>query len=402
MHDLAFSLADLLGPVSPGEFFSAYWEQRPLAVRRGRPDYYDSVLTLGDVDRLLFSHEQRYPAVRLAKVGAKFAPATFTEDIPWGGSTFNGVVEADRLLAEYRAGATIVVDALHRTWKPLTLLCKNLEVELNHPTQVNIYLTPANAQGFGQHYDTHDAFLLQIAGRKHWRIYESALHLPLASQPWDPERYPVGELIEEIDFQPGDLIYMPRGFVHEGMTSDSHSLHVTLGIGAYTWIDVLAEALNRCRRDPRFRESLPVGFNRLDGAGPAMQAKLEELARALAEAGTAEELFAQLDERFVNSRRPVLEGQIASAGRLEALSLATVMRRPAHIVYRVDANDEAVRLRFHGKQLSFPAFVEPAVRHVADHAEFRIGDLPDVLDDQSKLVFSRRLAAEGFLWPAGA
>lgn len=394
-----YNLADLLGDVNHEQFFGTYWEQRPLVLHRGQPGYYASILTLDDIDRLLFSQEQRYPAVRLAKVGSKFSPSSFSEDISWGGSSFTGVIQPDRLLAEYRDGATIIVDALHRTWKPLTLLCKQLEVELNHPTQVNIYLTPANAQGFGQHYDTHDAFILQIAGRKHWRIYESPLHLPLSSQPWDPDKYAIGELIEEVDLEPGDLIYLPRGFVHEAMTSDTQSLHVTLGISAYTWMDVFAEALDRCRSDERFRDSLPVGFGGPNGVA-GMQGRFEELASALAGVATAEDLLRRLDDRFVDSRRPLLEGQIAASERLDRLTAESVVHRPDHIAFRMEQHDEVVSLRFNGKQLSFPALVEPSLRFIAERNELRIGSLPDELDDDSKLVLVRRLAREGFLWPA--
>lgn len=407
MPDRSLNLTDLLGPVDRDQFFATYWERRPLVVRRGQSDHYAQLLTLEDIDRLLFAQEQRYPSVRLAKVGASFPRSSFTEDIPWGGSSFDGVIRSDALLAEYRAGATIIVDALHRAWKPLALLCKHLEAELNHPTQVNIYLTPPGAQGFGQHYDTHDAFILQTAGHKHWRIYEAPLRLPLPSQPWDPARYPVGELIEEVDLQQGDLIYIPRGFVHEAMTSDAQSLHVTLGINAYTWMDVFAELLNRCRQDARFRESLPVGFGDLDGTSPdgtapAMQAKLAELATALAGIAGPEDLFARLDERFVDSRRPLLEGRIAAADRLAAIDRDTVLRRPPHVVFRLRADDHAVRLRFHGKELRFPAFVEPALRYIAEHLELSVGALPGDLDDDGKLVLARRLVREGFLWPADA
>ncbi len=402
MRDPSFGLTDLLGPVDRETFFATSWERWPLVVRRGRRNHYAQLLTLEDIDRLLFAQEQRYPSVRLAKVGSSFPPSSFTEDIAWGGSSFHGVIKTDALLTEYRAGATIIVDALHRTWKPIALLCKSLEAELNHPTQVNVYLTPPDAQGFGRHYDTHDAFILQIAGRKHWRIYESALHLPLPSQPWDPARYDVGALIEEVALEPGDLIYIPRGFVHEAMTSDTQSLHVTLGINAYTWMDVFAEALSRCRQDARFRESLPVGFGSLDGTAPAMQAKLAELATALAGIAGVEDLFARLDERFVDSRRPLLDGQIAAVDRLAAVDSDTVLRRLPHVVFRLRADGDAVRLRFQGKELRFPAFVEPALRHIAEHPEVRVGALPNALDADGKLVLARRLIREGFLWPADA
>ncbi len=397
MTDDPFSLAELLTPIDKDEFLATSWERRPLVVARGRPDYYAGVLTLDDVDQLLFTRELHYPAVRLAKVGASFSPASFTENVAWGSRTFDGVIRADTLLAEYRAGATIIVDALHRTWKPLTLLCRSLEAELNHPTQVNIYLTPANAQGFGQHYDTHDAFILQIFGQKHWRIYDAPLQLPLGSQPYDSSKHPTGELIAEVTLAPGDLIYIPRGYVHEATTSGSPSLHVTLGILAYTWMDVFSEALLRCREDPRFRMSLPPGFG---GAGraAAMAEQFETLARRLAEIAPLGDLLGQLDERFVGSRRPQLEGQIATADRLADLSGGSVVRRPPYLIFRLRAAEDGVTLLFHGKRLTFPAFVEPALRYIADTPELTVSSLPDELTDESKLVLVRRLVREGFLW----
>ena len=394
-----FSLAELLSPIDRDTFLETYWEERPLVVPRERPDYYVDVLSLEDVDRMLFTQELRYPAVRLAKVGSSFSPASFTEDIPWGSSAFDGVIRVDTLLKEYRAGSTIIVDALHRSWKPLTLLCRSLEAELNHPTQVNVYLTPANAQGFGQHYDTHDAFILQISGRKHWRIYEAPLRLPLPSQPYDSSKHPTGELLSELDLSPGDLIYIPRGYVHEAMTSDTQSLHVTLGIRAYTWVDVFSEALARCREDSRFRESLPLAFGTAEGAAVALQGRFEELTRLLAGVAPLGDLLRQIDDRFVNSRSPLLEGQIAAADRAD-VSGQSVVRRPAYILFRIEVAEDAVILAFHGKKLRFPSFVEPALRYVADTPEFRVDSLPDQLADESKLVLVRRLIREGFLWPS--
>ena len=36
----------------------------------------------------------------------------------------------------------------------------------------NVYLTPPGTQGFAPHFDDVDVFLLQLEGRKHWRLYE--------------------------------------------------------------------------------------------------------------------------------------------------------------------------------------------------------------------------------------
>lgn len=44
---------------------------------------------------------------------------------------------------------------------------------MNHIWYVDYfrYLTPPGTQGFAPHYDDIEAFILQLEGRKHWRLY---------------------------------------------------------------------------------------------------------------------------------------------------------------------------------------------------------------------------------------
>ncbi|MGO7984355.1 JmjC domain-containing protein, partial [Rhizobium johnstonii] len=76
---------------------------------------------------------------------------------------------------EFAAGATIVLQGLHRLWPPLIDFTRLLIDDLGHPAQVNAYVTPASSQGFDPHYDTHDVFVLQVSGEKHWRVDEPVL-----------------------------------------------------------------------------------------------------------------------------------------------------------------------------------------------------------------------------------
>ena len=39
-------------------------------------------------------------------------------------------------------------------------------------------LTPEGAQGFDPHFDTHEVFVLQVEGHKHWRLYGPGRVLP--------------------------------------------------------------------------------------------------------------------------------------------------------------------------------------------------------------------------------
>jgi bifunctional lysine-specific demethylase and histidyl-hydroxylase NO66 len=67
--------------------------------------------------------------------------------------------------------------ALHRTWAPLGLLCDNLQARLGHVPHANVYITPGNAAGFTPHYDVHEVFVLQVAGKKRWTLYEPPIEL---------------------------------------------------------------------------------------------------------------------------------------------------------------------------------------------------------------------------------
>jgi ribosomal protein L16 Arg81 hydroxylase len=102
--------------------------------------------------------------------------------------------------------------------------------------------------------------VLQIAGSKHWRIYEPPVPLPHRSQPFDPRSWAPSAPPFELDLAPGDLLYLPRGFVHTTATADSTSVHVTLGVTVYTWIELLTEWAQLSKHIPSFRRALPPGF----------------------------------------------------------------------------------------------------------------------------------------------
>ena len=254
------SFADLLVPVRPETFFAQYWESQPLHVRRSESDYYVQLLTPRDVEAVISAGGLRYPAIQLARDGGFFPPETFTRTIRSGGDFFTGIPDLDRIRAEYQSGATISLPGFHRAWAPLGTLAAAIEAEFDHAVHANVYITPGNAIGFSPHYDTHEVFVLQIAGSKRWRIHKPPLPLPHRSQPFDPRGYVPSAPLCELDLVPGDLLYLPRGFVHTTETSDSFSVHVTLGITVYTWIDLLTEWVQLSKHSPSFRRALPPGF----------------------------------------------------------------------------------------------------------------------------------------------
>ena len=83
----------------------------------------------------------RTPFLRMAKDGTVLAGNAFTRG-GGAGATINDQVADDRVLRQIDDGATLVLQALHRTWPPLVDFGSRLSAELGHPVQINSYITP--------------------------------------------------------------------------------------------------------------------------------------------------------------------------------------------------------------------------------------------------------------------
>ena len=202
------ALARCLEPVDAETFFAEHWERRPLAVPRDEPGRFDDLLSEVDVERLVCSTAIRYPAFRLVREGSQLAVGEYTRDVSWR-PPFTSTADVPRVLAEWEAGATIVLQAMHVNWHPLAVFCRLLEDALDHGVQANAYYTPRDSQGFAVHHDTHDVLVLQVAGEKRWLLYDPLLELPLKHQRYSSA---LGEHGEPTD----DLVLRAPGSTRQG------------------------------------------------------------------------------------------------------------------------------------------------------------------------------------------
>jgi hypothetical protein len=388
-HDALRSAFELtLEPVGRQEFDECR-ERRPLIVARDDAGRFDAVVSEDDVERLVCETGIRSPAFRLVKDGAQLPLSSYTSDIAWRPGSFSGTALVDRVAEEHAAGATIVLQALHLHRHPVARYCRGLEIALGCPVQANAYYTPACAQGFAIHHDTHDVFVLQISGRKRWRIYAPLVELPLKDQRWSAAAAAdVGEPPHDVTLRAGDTLYLPRGWPHEAVAAGAASLHITVGLHSTTRLDAVRAALAECADDVEFRRALDS-----DGALTA------ELVDRLAARLRPRDVARRARERFVDGRRAILDGQLSQLRALEHLTPDTyVERRPTVIADLEPRPEGAVALRFEGKRVGFPshAAAEVAAVHAAT-APFTAAQLPGRLDAAGRLVLVRRLVREGFL-----
>jgi len=280
----------------------------------------------------------------------------------------------------------------------LAALCRAVEKTFSSHFQTNVYLSPSQAQGFKTHFDSHDVFVLQVAGSKLWTLYDTGIVLPLRGQAFDPDKHISGPPTREFTLQAGDLLYCPRGLYHSARSTDETSLHVTLGLIGKTWADVMIEAMSAaCLASPAFRANLPVGFANarfdISQAAVTFRTLLDTFARE-AQLGPVLERLAQ---DFVTSRRPALYGCLQELNAAPPPSVESTLAPRPDLIYLVREEDERLVLLFGATEISLPTFTRDAVMFALEGAPFMVRDLPGELDDAGKVVLVRRLLQEGLL-----
>ncbi|MBC9823775.1 cupin domain-containing protein [Terrabacter sp. MAHUQ-38] len=389
-----------LVPVDAETFARDHWGRAPHLTRAD--DLPGGILDLfgeDSVDELVSRRGLRAPFVRVARDGRTLGDREFTQG-GGVGATVGDQVSDDKLLRLFADGSTIVLQGLHRTWGPLIDFTQQLAEELGHPVQANAYVTPSQSTGFSDHYDVHDVFVLQMGGEKRWRLHPPVHTAPLRDEPWTDHRAEVEEAARqppehELTLHPGDVLYLPRGWVHSATALGGVSIHVTLGIHVWTRRHVADElvtiALATASRDERVRASLdvtPSGFDR-NALVPDVEIVREALVQAMREV-EPDDVVDALEIRARGAQRPSPISPLAQVAAAEALTPDTSLRLRPHVAARL-VQDAAGSVTLHSRIADLA--VEP----------HDVGTLVALLDDgvlRADMVgmeLARRLMLAGLL-----
>ncbi|XP_035686859.1 ribosomal oxygenase 2-like, partial [Branchiostoma floridae] len=172
--------------------------------------------------------------------------------------------QIDKLFDQSKA--TLQFHQPQRFQDKLWQLCSLLECLFGCLVGANVYMTPPGSQGLAPHYDDVEVFILQLEGRKHWRLYTPPVDLP-RDYSRDLEQDNIGQPTHDFVLEAGDMLYFPRGTVHQADTpaGSQHSTHVTISTYQHnSYGDLLSSALpilvqTVMDRDVGFRKGLPVG-----------------------------------------------------------------------------------------------------------------------------------------------
>jgi lysine-specific demethylase/histidyl-hydroxylase NO66 len=388
--------------VSAATFAAEHWDSTPLLTRAADlPADFHDLLSPADVDSLVAERGLRSPFFRLVQ-DAK--PVTgMTRKAVAGNVTISDLADPDAVSRRHGEGATLVLQSLHRNWPPVVRFCRDLAAELGHPTQCNAYVTPAgNAQGFAFHHDTHDVFVLQVAGRKRWAVHEPVVTLPTTRQSRaGADLVPDGQQpLLDTELLPGDALYLPRGYVHAAQTTDSASVHLTIGLLAITWYDVLRDVTTLAADDLSFRHALPLQpLDALQDDPDQLAAVLQQAAAWLA--ALPVERARELVEARLRKAAPAEPlGMLAQAAAVAECGPTTPVRPRRGLRWSLQVEAERVTLRLPDCQVELPAFTEAALTQALTAAttpsELAASGASG-LDVADAVVLVRRLLREGAL-----
>ena len=205
-----------LGKFAPRRFLTQHWQKKPLLVRAALSDF-NGVLTPVQLLKLACREDARSRIVirSARRYDAYEGPfqRSFLRRLPARGWSVL-VHEVDHFLPAARA-------LLERfSFVPYARL-DDLMVS---------YAVPGG--GVGPHCDSYDVFLLQGRGRRRWRISHQRDTALVAKAPLKLLRHfrPQQEWVLE----PGDMLYLPPGWAHEGVALDP-CMTYSIGFRAPAW-----------------------------------------------------------------------------------------------------------------------------------------------------------------------
>jgi hypothetical protein len=391
-------------------FAEENWGRAPRLTRAADlgSDFTD-LLSAAAVDALVSEHGLRTPFLRMAKDGTVEPAASYTR----GGGAGAGITDQaadDKVLAAIADGSTLVLQGLHRTWPPLVDFGARLADELGHPAQINAYVTPPQNQGFAPHYDVHDVFVLQLSGRKHWTVHRPVIDNPLDNQPFDGFKVEIAERVTEaalIDtvLEPGDALYLPRGWIHSATALGETSIHLTVGVHPLTRYQLVRFVFDALQDDPELRASLPMGAALADPdvLAPQLAVTIAALRASLEHVPTSR-IAEKVETNLMQRTRPEAIGPLAQLAAADALASDTRLRRRGALRLRLvpgsDANgNEPLKILLLDRTIQLPANTYDAVKLIVSGHVFEPADLPG-LDPEDQLSLTRRLLREGVLVPA--
>ena len=217
----------LLGGLTPEEFMRRHWQRRPLLVRRA---IEGAAAPLSRAELFVLAGREDVESRVVRKRGSRWSLA-------------HGPFARSALPPVRAPGWTLLVQGVDLHHDGARALLEQFRFVPDARLDDVMISWAGDGGGVGPHVDSYDVFLLQVRGRRRWRI---ARRFDLALD----ERAPLKvlrrfEAEKEYVLEPGDLLYLPPGWAHDGVAVGGDCMTCSIGLRAPRRGDLAAELAQR-------------------------------------------------------------------------------------------------------------------------------------------------------------
>lgn len=335
------SLDDLLAPMTPAQFFAEYHDRQPLHLKGGAAKFA-SVLSWRTLNQLL--NQTNIWSAQSLKLVLDEKPVPPEQYCAMALSRDNQQLMqplADRVMEWVGRGASLALNDVDSLTPGLAAVSNAIEGAGLGKAQANVYVSWQSHKAFPAHFDTHDVWAVQVEGEKTWNIWEGRADYPIGHPAFRSlgqahHEQAKGKLRERLVLQPGDLLYLPRGWYHDALCEAASTMHIAYGVHAVLGMDLLNILLERALYEPAFRQPLP----RQDGSAAAkfaLTTRAGQLGQKLAELAREPKVMAALEQFVAGYRYPRGGVDVLAARGLGAAAPAGEDAAPAFRVLAAGA-----------------------------------------------------------------
>jgi len=273
--------------MTPRDFRERQFERAPHVFRQS---LHERPFDWSDLDAVLHLNEPTPQGLQLFNRGL-IPDDAYTEDSSAFGLRRRRLNKV-RFYGHLNAGATLVINRFELLSVAAQRLCTEIATFACQPATSNAYVSFRGDGTFGNHWDTHDVFAIQLIGRKRWRVFAPTTPLPLSHQTSERsgQACPDNPLLDCV-LDTGDVLYIPRGWWHHVIPLDEGSLHLSVGTYAPTMYDYVMWACSHSLPDSLLARS---AFKPGDASSAAL---LKQIAAALSDPQNVEKFHEQVVQR---------------------------------------------------------------------------------------------------------
>lgn len=373
---------ELIAPLSIDAFLRDYLHTRYLLVQKDSRDV-EKLLPWAELNAILDTVTYSTRRIRLVREGKDISPDDYTID---HGAEADRTLNSAALQGLVRDGATLVLNGVDRLSMSVQGLAESLERVIGVHAGVNLYAGWRRQRGFDLHWDSHDTFIVQIHGVKHWTVYQPTGLYPLGKDCTKDRKPRPDELVWEGDLTAGSLLYMPAGWWHVAVPLDKASVHLTFSVSHPTWLQFLRWLVkDLAETQGPFRR--PIWFTRDDVRGTELDSIRGPLTEALEPNSHAFHKFVEELDRAAFARPSFALPQVVDSSPEPMLGDGMSLRlaRGRHVVCLSDGPNGMVHLAFGPDRWSCSRGLWPALQMLSNTQSVELGRMAARVQPQDRV-----------------